>query len=314
MVAAQTVWVDVDSPRVQAGPHPQHLLATVLGDHLDSSDALLPAAAVVAVLGEFGITPGSARAALARLVRRGLLATRGSGRGVTYHVRPDVIVRHRSVMHTFLSFGAVPREGDGRWLVVSYSLPESRQSQRHAVRKVLGTLGFARLYDSVWVSPGPDVAPVRDALRALLADVPGARWSVMRASFDDDAEGPASAFDLSELAARYRAFVAEHERLARSARQGRVRPAQALVARVTVMDAWRTFVQDDPDLPAALLPPDWPRDRAREVFLDVHAALGPPARDRLVDLMAPSWPDAASWLTYYVAADEPGEPPRRGRL
>ncbi|WP_197038937.1 hypothetical protein [Herbidospora cretacea] len=42
------------SPRAQAGPNPQHLLTTLLG--------------------EFGISESSARAALSRLTRRGLIA------------------------------------------------------------------------------------------------------------------------------------------------------------------------------------------------------------------------------------------------
>lgn len=304
----------VDTPRVQTGPNPQHLLATVLGEYLDSADALMPASALVAVMGEFGISPGSARAALARLVRRGLVATRGSGRSATYHVRSDVVVHHQTVMHGFLAFGASPRQGDGWWVVVSYSLPESRQSHRHAVRKALGGLGFARLYDSVWVSPAPDPGPARDLLRGLLADVPGARWSVMRAQFDGDpaGQGPAGAYDLDALAAAYRAFVAEHTPLRTAVRAGRVRPARALVARTTLMDAWRTFVQVDPDLPAELLPPSWPRPRARELFLEVHTALGPLAQERLVELMTPTWPDAASWVTHYVAADDPLVPPHRG--
>lgn len=313
-MAAQTLGGDLDTPRVQTGPNPQHLLATLLGDYIDSADAMLPAAAVVAVLGEFGISPGSARAALARLVRRGLLGTRGSARAAVYHVRPDVIVHHRAVMHSFLRFGAVPREGDGRWLVVSYSLPEARQPQRHAVRKALGALGFARLYDSVWVSPAADPEPVRGALRDLLVDVPGARWSVMRARFDDDpaAQGPTAAFDVEGLAGQYRRFVEDHAALRAAALEGRVRPAQALVARATVMDAWRSFVHSDPDLPVELLPADWPRPAARATFLDVHTVLGPLAQERLVELMTPSWPDAGTWLTHYVAADDPDEPPRRG--
>lgn len=305
----------VDTPRVQSGPSPQHLLATVLGEYFDSSDARPPAAALAAVLGEFGISEGSARAALARLVRRGLVATEGRGRAATYHVRPDVIAHHQAVMHAFLSFGAVLRPWDGQWLVVSYSLPESGQPQRHAVRKTLGTRGFARLYDSVWISPSFDAGAVREELRELLAEVPGARWSVMRARFDDDPDslGPAAAYDLDGLAAAYRAFVDQYAELRADVRAGRVRPAQALVARLSVMDAWRTFADTDPDLPEHLLPTPWPRAEARETFLEVHTALGPYAQERLVELMTPYWPDAAAWVTHFVAAENPLAPPRGGR-
>lgn len=306
---------DVSVPRVQSGPNPQHLLSTVLGEYLDSADAELPATTVVAVLAEFGISPASARAALSRLTRRGIVATRGRTRPPVYSLTPQTIARHRSTMHRFLAFGAVPRPWDGSWLAVAYSLPESGHAQRHAVRKSLGELGFVRLYDSMWISPDRDPEPARSVLREILAAVPGARWSVLRVRFDGEAapNGPAAAYDLTDLSSAYRRFVDEHTALRAATRAGQVGAAQALVARTTLMDAWRRLVRTDPDLPAHLLPDPWPRQDARELFLEIHSALGPLAQERLVELMTPTWPDAASWVTHFVAADDPAAPPRGGR-
>ena len=265
------------------------------------------------MLGEFGISPASARAALSRLTRRGIVATRGRARPPVYSLTPQTIARHRSTMHRFLAFGAVPRPWDGTWLGVSYSLPESGQAQRHAVRKRLGELGFVRLYDSMWISPDRDAGPVRGAMGEILGDVPGARWSVLHVRFDDEAgpHGPTAAYDLTGLASAYRRFVDEHAALRAATRAGRVGAAQALVARTTLMDAWRGFALTDPDLPPHLLPDPWPRQEARELFLEIHSALGPLAQERLIEVMEPTWPDAASWVTHFVAADDPAEPPRR---
>jgi phenylacetic acid degradation operon negative regulatory protein len=314
-VDARATVDDVDTPRAQSGPNPQHLLSTVLGEYLDSADAELPSTAVVAVLGEFGISPSSARAALSRLTRRGVVAVRGHSRPPVYGLTPQAIARHRSTMHRFLAFGAVPRASDGTWLAVSYSLPDSGQAARHAVRKCLGSLGFVRLYDSIWISPEPDAGPVRGALGEILGAVPGARWSVLEVRFDDEAgpHGPAVAYDLAGLASAYRQFVDEHAALGAAVRAGRVGAAEALVARTTVMDAWRRFALMDPDLPPHLLPDPWPRAQARELFLEIHSALGPLAEARLVEVMTPLWPDAASWVTHFVAADDPAAPPQGGR-
>lgn len=306
---------DVDVPRVQSGPNPQHLLSTVLGEYLDSSDAELPATTVVAVLAEFGVSPSSARAALSRLTRRGIVAARGGTRPPVYSLTPQTIARHRSTMHRFLAFGAVPRPWDGSWLAVSYSLPESGQAQRHAVRRSLGELGFVRLYDSLWISPDRDPEPARGVLGEILEPVAGARWSVLHVRFDDETgpHGPAAAYDLTGLASSYRRFVDDHAALRAATRAGQVGAAQALVARTTLMDAWRRFALADPDLPAHLLPDPWPRQEARDLFLEIHTALGPLAQERLVEVMVPTWPDAASWVTHFVASDDPAAPPRGGR-
>ncbi|MFE0531027.1 PaaX family transcriptional regulator C-terminal domain-containing protein [Micromonospora parva] len=307
---------DVRTPRAQAGSSPQHLLTTLLGEYLDSAEADLPSTAVIAMLGEFGVTESSARAALSRLVKRGLIAMRGKRRPPVYHLTPQAIAKHRSRMQHFLNFGSHPASWTGEWLLASFSLPSSGQASRHALRRSLSALGFVGLYDSVWIRPGSDAAPVREALRALLQHVEGARWSVLHARFDEETgpHGPAAAYDLTALASAYASFVAQYARLREAARNGEVDGARALVARTSAMDSWRKFADVDPDLPAHLLPQPWPRSEARETFLDIHTMLGSLAQARLVEVMTPHWPEASSWITHFRASRNPSRPePTGGR-
>ncbi|GAA4463202.1 hypothetical protein GCM10023170_069040 [Phytohabitans houttuyneae] len=304
---------NIDVPRVQAGPNPQHLLATILGEYLESADADLPSAAVVAALREFGITEASARAALSRLTKRGLVAARRPGRPAVYHLTPAAIARHRSRMNHFLTFGARPPRWTGDWTVVTFSLPESRQgqhvgqAQRHDIRKTLSSLGFVRLYDSVWIKPGRDLSVASQAVREVLGGTGQGRWSVMCAQFEDEAgpHGPTAAYDLAGLAAAYSAFIDRYSPLLASVRNRDIGAAEALVARTSIMDSWRTFADTDPDLPEHLLPTPWPRRAARDVFLEIHSALGPLAEARLIEVVRPYWPEAASWITHFQAAEEP---------
>ncbi len=307
---------DVSAPRTQAGPNPQHLLATLLGEYLDSSEADLPSAAVVAMLAEFGISESSARAALSRLTKRGLIAVRGTGRPPVYHLTPQAIARHRARMDHFLGFGARPPRWTGDWVTVSFSLPQSGQAPRHAVRKALGALGFVRLYDSVWIRPGSESGPVTTVLHDILDGVDGGRWSVMHTRFDDEAgpHGPAAAYDLAGLAASYEAFITRYSGLRAAVREGEVDAARALVARTSVMDSWRTFPDTDPDLPEHLLPARWPRQEARELLLEIHSALGSLAEARLIEIATPLWPDAASWITHFLASADSVSVSTRGNF
>ncbi|MEU4556446.1 PaaX family transcriptional regulator [Micromonospora violae] len=301
---------DVRVPRAQAGSSPQHLLTTLLGEYLDSSEADLPSTAVIAMLGEFGVSESSARAALSRLVKRGLIATRGNRRPPVYHLTPQAIAKHRSRMQHFLNFGSHPAPWTGEWLLASFSLPSSAQASRHALRRSLSALGFVGLYDSVWIRPGSDAAPVKEALRGLLHHVEGARWSVLHARFDEESgpHGPAAAYDLTALASAYADFVQQYAQLRAAARNGEVDGARALVARTSAMDSWRKFADVDPDLPAHLLPKPWPRPEARETFLDIHTTLGSLAQARLVEVTTPHWPEASSWITHFQASRNPSRP------
>lgn len=53
------------------------------------------------------------------------------------------------------------------------------------------------------------------------------------------------------------------------------------------MDTWREFADADPDLPDELLPDDWPRDHAGEVFTELDEALRLLALQRLLELLGP---------------------------
>ncbi|MFG2060980.1 PaaX family transcriptional regulator C-terminal domain-containing protein [Micromonospora sp. NPDC048871] len=302
-------------PRAQVGSSPQHLLTTLLGEYLDSSEAELPSTAVIAMLREFGVSESSARAALSRLVKRGLIAGRRDARPPVYHLTAQAIAKHRVRMQHFLNFGAGPPQWTGAWVMVSFSIPRSGQALRHTVRRALSALRFVGLYDSVWIRPGSDAAPVRRALAELLEHAKDARWSVMHVRFDEEAgpHGPAGAYDLAALAAGYSRFIQQYAELRRAARSGEVDPASALVARTSAMNSWRRFADSDPDLPQHLLPQPWPRQRARETFLDIHTTLGALAQARLIEVVAPHWPDAASWITYFQASRDPARPePVRG--
>ncbi|MEU8663413.1 PaaX family transcriptional regulator [Actinoplanes philippinensis] len=290
-------------PRSRAGSSPQHLLATVLGEYLDSADAGLPSTAVIAILAQFGISESSARAALSRLVGRGLIVARGGGRAPVYHLTAEALAGHHAHMRRFFEFGSRPPRWTGDWVMATFSIPGPAKGCRHQVRRTLTGLRMVGLYDSVWIRPGSVVQPVREALDAVLRDVAGARWSVLTARFDDEAgpHGPAAAYDLPGLAAAYRDFVERYADLRVAAGESRVDPARALVARTSLMDAWRRFPDLDPDLPGHLLPQPWPRRDARQTFLEIHTALGSLAQARLIEVATAHWPDAGRWITHFQA-------------
>ena len=80
---------ELDLPRKQVGPNPQHLLITLMGDFWHGRAVAVPSSALVDVLGEFDISPASARSALSRLARRGILAitddpARGNSKLIQY--------------------------------------------------------------------------------------------------------------------------------------------------------------------------------------------------------------------------------------
>ena len=166
-------------PRSQVGTNPQHLLITLLGDYWYGRTEHLPSAALVELLAEFDISEPSARAALNRLTKRGLLLSSKRGRNTYCGVNPARASLLKGTFSRVIAFGThESRAWDGKWTIVAFSIPETQRQLRHAVRTNLRWLGYAALYDGLWCSPWDD----QDAVLAKLSELDVGSTTVMRAT------------------------------------------------------------------------------------------------------------------------------------
>jgi phenylacetic acid degradation operon negative regulatory protein len=277
---------------------PPRLLLTLLGDYWWQHTESLPSAALVALLAEFGVSDSAARAALSRLTRNGLLVTAKVGRRTFVRLSERAAeILDDGARHIF-SFGEQTQPWDGMWSLVAFSIPEHNRAARDALRKQLRWLGFAPLYDGLWVAPRDRAAEVVSQLSQLGIGTATA----FRASTVPGAEPgglPQRAWDLDDLRRRYEGFIAGAGELRERALAGRISPVEALVARTSVMDEWRAFPGLDPDLPSELLPDAWPRAAARQLFIAAYDLLGPLAADRVRQIIARYSRDLATQAAYH---------------
>ena len=292
---------DVGLPRAQAGASPQHLIVTLLGSYWFGCEGALPSAAVVALTEDFGVSSTSARAALSRLARRGLLESSKRGRNTFYRLTPQAAGVLRDDLGRVIRLGVDVRPWDGSWVVVMFSLPEDRRDVRHLLRSSLRWQGFAPLFDGAWVAPRAEIARTTGVLNELGID----NFTVLEAQIGDaGGEGdPLSAWNLAGLAELYRSFIAEFAEARQRVAQGAVSAAEALVLRGRVLDAWSEFVALDPDLPIDVLPSGWPRSQARETFTDLYDGLGPLAALRFEQVLGQHSPDIETPM-YFTTSDE----------
>ncbi|WP_084010444.1 PaaX family transcriptional regulator C-terminal domain-containing protein [Pseudofrankia sp. DC12] len=288
---------EVDLPRTQEGPQPQRLLTTLLGDYWHGRREHLPSGALVALLGDFGVTTVGGRAALSRLARRGVLESSKVGRHTYYGLTAAASGVVLENVHRLRSFGERHEPWDGRWTVAAFSLPEDLRDVRHTVRSRLRWLGFAPLYDGMWVSP----RPVAEPARRVFAELGVLASTVLTTTVDarrSDPHPPMAAWDLTELRGQYEEFVAATTPLREQLRGCGVTGAQALVARTALLNAWWRFPSLDPDLPLDLLPERWPRRAARDLFAETYDALGPLAAGRFRAVVGESSPELAALVGY----------------
>lgn len=272
-------------PRRQAGS-PQGLGITLITDYTLSARAWLPSAAIVDLLGEFGVTNGAARTTISRLARRGVLEGRRDGRYSAYRLTDPAAANLSNGAREIAAFGAAPESWDGWWTLVAFSIPQEENTQRRAIREHLRWRGYAPLYDGVWVAPHP----LTDQERTALAGIAFGAMSVFRAQHLELETGatrnPVDAWDIAGIAKQYTTFIRRWNRRLPRIAAGKISGIAAVRLRTEVMDTYRRFPVLDPLLPIELLPPDWPRARAREVFVGVYDGLAEPAQEHVRAIVA----------------------------
>lgn len=290
------VAVEHGLPRTRQGS-PTSLLLTIFGDYWFERSESLPSAALVRLLGDFGVSEAAARTALSRMVKHKLLAPSRAGRNTGYALTSRSVAVLRDALARISAFGADERRWDGTWTVVAVDDRGLGRSLRDAVRSRLEWLGFARLVDGMWLSPWDHHAAAIAELRGLgvtgVTSLTAHPWNSAHGG-----RRPEEAWDLVELAERYRAFLTGAAMLADALEAGAVHPVDALVHRTKLTDEWLALINSDPDLPAALLPTDWPRSQAREVFVSTHEALGARAIERVTDAIGAVDPRRADLVVH----------------
>ncbi len=228
----------VSRRREVGGGSARSLLTTVLGEFVLPYAKPVWTATLVDVLALFGVEEKAARQALARTAAEGWLSSDRVGRRVRWSLtRPGRRLLAEGAERIY-GFGSGERRWDGRWLVLLVSVPETMRDLRHKLRTRLSWAGFGSPTAGVWITPHPgaeaDAKLILDEL-----DLSGQAMSFLAnyGALGQERDMVASAWNLTEVAERYDAFIAEFAGLSpghAGRRAARADPAGARVAPLPV--------------------------------------------------------------------------------
>ncbi|WP_413249261.1 PaaX family transcriptional regulator C-terminal domain-containing protein [Sinomonas flava] len=272
------------------GPRARQMLVTLMADYWLGEGALAPSGALVELMQAFGVAEPGTRTLLSRLSKAGRLVVVREGRRTFYRLSRQARARLSSGLEQIAGFDRLPAHPSDHWTCVAFSLPEERRKDRQKLRQGLVWMGFAPLYDGLWVSPRAAVDDVCALVESLCVEAASV--------FEGDIRGvgsvrgnPADAWDIPKLQGLYWQFLTASEpALARLEADG-FDPASALDVRTQLINVWRAYPLLDPGLPQAFLPADWPRRQAQARFLALYDGLAPLALARVRDAVAAHWPD-----------------------
>ncbi|MCU1514576.1 MAG: PaaX family transcriptional regulator, partial [Microbacteriaceae bacterium] len=159
------------------------------------------------------------------------------------------------------------------------------------------SIGFAPLFAGVWVSPRVsadeawEVLTMRKAMLATVLRTPNPRFG----------RPMTEAWSSTVIDEMYTGFIDSFSPFA-DIGDREVAPADALVLRTSLMNAWRLFKEQDPDLPQAMGLGSSLRVEARQLFVSLYDRLAPGAEQRVRQAVAAAELEAGTNHSSLVAS------------
>jgi phenylacetic acid degradation operon negative regulatory protein len=261
-----------------AAQRPQALMLTLLGEYLLGRSLCVYSGSVIDVLARVGVSEQATRSALTRMVNKGLLRRQRHGQrmyfGLTDRTSQILADGQRRLHHT----GAVNRDWDGTWTLLSFSLPGARQRERHDLRSQLSWAGFGPLQGGLWVTAGTQSVDHIVADLRLQAHV--RVFHARTNHLTNVSEMIGDAYDLDGLANRYRDFLTRWQPTTSTT------PTDPLAAKLKLVTEWLQILRRDPRLPVEHLPEHWPAVPAQDLFHHLDTQLQKPAQTSAAQLLA----------------------------
>jgi phenylacetic acid degradation operon negative regulatory protein len=247
----------------------QDLVFTLYGDYIRHRGGEAWTGSLIELLGLLGLSKQAVRSTLSRMSRKGWLKSSRSGRHSYY--------AQTSRLLALLEEGAqrifYPRHDpwEGRWYLLTYSIPESKRALRRNLRKRLLWLGFGALHQATWISPRDLRPEVRKIVDSLNIHAYVELFTAEHCGFSTDEEIVARCWNLEELNDYYADFITRYtpafqECQARLMAGDSFDLAECFVQRFMLVHEYRSSLYVDPNLPRALLPEDWLGHRATLLF------------------------------------------------
>jgi phenylacetic acid degradation operon negative regulatory protein len=251
------------------------MLFTLFGDYVFPVGGEIWLGSLVTIGRALGMSEVAVRSAVARLARERWIAARRRGQRSFYRLsRKGRALIEEGTQRIYHGDG---RRWDGRWCLLSYSIPESKRALRDRMRKQLAWLGFGQLASGTYLAPRDVSRQVRQLAERLGAGAFAKTFIAHGSGLTDDAHIVRQCWDLPRIARAYARFVRHYAPLCARDRhrhaQGTLDDADAFRTRLALTHDFRRFPFVDPDLPKQLLPQAWPGARARQLFEEYHALL-----------------------------------------
>jgi phenylacetic acid degradation operon negative regulatory protein len=261
---------------------PRDAMLTLYGDYVLSRGGEIGIGSLVTLLSNFGLSEQAIRSAVSRMCRSGLLKAKRNNRKSYYSLTDKG--------HNLLTEGAQrifqrKKLGwDGKWNIVTYSIPERIRNARDNLRIELGWMGYGALSEATWISPHDMTKEVKKLVQRLDIVEYVQIFIAQTQGNTDPKKIVAHCWELNKIHSKYADFLSEYlprlEKHKKQLHNGEIiESSRCFVARFNLIHEYRKLPYFDPDLPDELLPAYWLRPQAASLFNEYHSLLNKKANE-----------------------------------
>jgi phenylacetic acid degradation operon negative regulatory protein len=255
---------------------PRSAMLTLYGDYVRHRGGEIGIGSLIELLSNFGLSENSIRSAVSRMCRAGILKVRRNKSRSYYSLSEDgLALMHKGERRIFERKRSV---WDGLWNLVVYYIPEENREYRDRLRRELAWMGFGPLTTATWISPHDLTDEVTELAEKLGITSYIQIFQTRLKNSSDPSSIVERCWDLKKIHTRYSAFIKEYRKRmekfgARIMNSEDIESSEYFVERFSLMDDYRRLPYLDPDLPEVLLPENWLRREAIELFQQYHEML-----------------------------------------
>lgn len=154
-----------------------------------------------------------------------------------------------------------------KWLVVIFSIPESDRSTRDRFRRYMQKMGFGNIFKSAWISvSSPGLSEkVTDKARSLeilnnlvILDCSGTP--------NENRKIVNNVWNLKSIAKKYTSYISTSKNIINKIKKSKdpSYEAKKIIFDLAILSG------EDPNLPEALLPADWPKQKALAIYKEIR--------------------------------------------
>ena len=256
-------------------PRSKSLITTIFGDAIVPHGGVAWLGSLIELLMPFGVNERLLRTSVFRLAQEGWVGAEREGRRSSYAITPEAMTRFARAERRI--YAPPLAQWDGNWTLVIGAASTLDPVARSALRKQLQWEGYYMLAPGLAAHPQSDP----DLLKAILHRTGMAdKVYVCRATGLPGVGGKAltelvaQGWDLTGVAQGYRHFIAQFAPLKTLlVDEPAVDAEQAFVMRTLLIHAYRRVQLHDPQLPAQLLPANWPGTAAYALTRELYRVL-----------------------------------------